>query len=83
MSQQYNPRNIVATIHRVGVPTTVRRYVRLNTAIPTMTASLLQVGQPRDVVEFSHATTGLQIGTIKVKAGGRMETTWVWDTPPS
>lgn len=73
-------RPIVATfLHRGGAPMGTRTYARLDTAIPRATQILLQEGKPRDVVEFSHADTGLQIGTIKVHTGGKMTTSWVWD----
>lgn len=52
---------------------------RLDNAIPRATQLLMQYGQPRDVVEFSHVDTGLRIGTIMVHAGGRMTTDWIWD----
>ena len=72
-------RDIVATFIRRGVPQSTRRYAKIDNAIPRCTQVLMWSGQPRDVVEFSHADTGLQIGTIKVHAGGRMTTNWIWD----
>ena len=72
-------RPILAVLIRRGKQVCPRRYARLDNAIPRYTQLLMQYGQPRDVVEFSHADTGLQIGTIKVLAGGNMTTDWIWD----
>lgn len=72
-------RPIIATFLRAGKPLTSRRYIRLDNAIPRSTQILMWSGEPRDVVEFSHADTGLQIGTIKVHAGGKLTTDYIWD----
>lgn len=72
-------RPIIAVLVRRGKQMCPRRYARIDNALPRYTQLLMQYGQPRDVVEFSHADTGLQIGTIKVDAGGRMTTDWIWD----
>lgn len=72
-------RPIIATFLRGGKPLMTRRYSRIDNAVPRTTQILMWSGQPRDVVEFSHADTGLQIGTIKIHAGGRMTTDWIWD----
>ena len=71
-------RPIIAVLIRRGKQVCPRRYARLDNAIPRYTQLLMQYGQPRDVVEFSHADTGLQIGTIKVHECGRMTTDWIW-----
>lgn len=72
-------RPIVATFLRCGIPHGTRTYARIDNAIPRATQILMQHGRPRDVVEFSHADTGLQIGTVRVHAGGKLTATWVWD----
>lgn len=72
-------RPIVATFLRGGKPQGTRHYARIDNAIPRATQLLMQHGQPKDVVEFSHADTGLQIGTIKIHAGGKASTWWLWD----
>lgn len=72
-------RPIVATFLREGKPLMTRRYIKIDNAIPRSTQILMWSGQPRDVVEFSHADTGLQIGTITVHAGGRLTTDYIWD----
>jgi hypothetical protein len=72
-------RDIVATFIRRGVPQGTRRYIKIDNAIPRATQLLMQHGRPRDVVEFSHAVTGLQLGTIRVHAGGKLTTDYIWD----
>ena len=72
-------RPIIATFLRRGTPQSTRRYARIDNAIPRATQLLMQRGQPRDVVEFSHADTGMQLGTVSIHAGGRLTATWVWD----
>lgn len=72
-------RPIIATFLRRGIPHGTRTYARIDNAIPRATQILMQHGRPRDVVEFSHADTGLQIGTVRVHAGGKLTATWVWD----
>lgn len=72
-------RPIVATLIRRGKPVSPRRYAKLDNAILRYTQLLMQYGQPQDVVEFSHADTSLQIGTIRVHVGGQMTTNWIWD----
>ena len=53
-----------------------RRYVRLNTALPRCVNLLLDVGQPGDVAEISHAEHGFQIATVKIHAGGKIDIKW-------
>ena len=71
-------RPIIAVFIRRGKQVCPRRYAKLDNAIPRYTQLLMQYGQPRDVVEFSHADTGLQIGTIKVNAVGELTTDYIW-----
>lgn len=73
-----SPRNILASRVRGGVLLDFRRYVRLDTAIRRQTELAYLEGQPGDVIEFAHAETGMQIGTIKVQVR-RLVTNWVWD----
>lgn len=72
-------RMIVATLHRKREAIWSRRYSRLNTAIPRLTYHALEIGEPGDVMELYHAVTGLQIGTIRLKVGNKLEANWVWD----
>ena len=72
-------RPIIAVLICRGKQVCPRRYARIDNAIPRYTQLLMQYGQPRDVVEFSHADTGLQLGTIKVHAGGKLTTDYIWD----
>ena len=73
-----SPRNILASRVRGGALLDIRRYVRLDTAIRRQTELAYIEGQPGDVIEFAHAVTGLQIGTIKVQVR-RLITNWCWD----
>ena len=73
-----SPRNILASRTRGGALLDIRRYVRLDTAIRRQTELAYIEGQPGDVIEFAHAVTGLQIGTIKVQVR-RLITNWCWD----
>ena len=73
-----SPRNIIASRTRGNLLLSVRRYVRLDTAIRRQTELAYLEGQPGDVIEFAHAETGMQIGTIKVQVR-RIITNWVWD----
>jgi len=72
-------RNLVATLLRGNKPVWSRRYARLDTAIPRCTQLALLEGHPRDVIELSHAETGMQIGTVKLGVGNRIVSTWAWD----
>ena len=75
------PRPIIATFHTNGknpdLPS--RHYSKLDNAIPRATQLMMTKGRPGDVVEFSHAVTGKQLGTVKVKAGGKIDTWFIWD----
>ena len=73
-----SPRNIIASRVRGNILLSVRRYVRLDTAIRRQPELAYLEGQPGDVIEFARAETGLQIGTIKVQVR-RLVTNWVWD----
>ena len=73
-----SPRNIIASRVRGNLLLSVHRYVRLDTAIRRQTELAYLEGQPGDAIEFAHAETGMQIGTIKVQVR-RIITNWVWD----
>ena len=73
-----SPRNIIASRTRGNLLLSVRRYVRLDTAIRRQTELAYLEGQPGDVIEVAHAVTGMQIGTIKVQVR-RLVTNWCWD----
>lgn len=45
-------------------PYRAAHYARIDTALPRLTY---------------HVVTGMQLGTITVHAGGRLETTYVWE----
>lgn len=71
-------RPILAIILRKNQEVDRRHYSRLNTAIRRMTELAMLEAEPRDVVEFSHKGTGMQIGTMKVGVKG-IKTDWTWD----
>ncbi len=71
-------RPIVATWHRKNQAIGRRHYARLDTAIRRITQLAVLEGEPRDVVEFAHRHTGLQIGTIRVGVG-KLTTNWIWE----
>lgn len=60
-------------------PYRAAHYARIDTALPRLTYHVLHLASPGDVVELSHVVTGMQLGTITVHAGGRLETTYVWE----
>ena len=72
---------IIATLHRKRKVVKSRRYARIDTAIKRQSQLAVIAGEPKDVIEFSHAHTGLQIGTIKVGVG-EFKAEWVWDNVP-
>lgn len=72
---------IIATLHRKRKVVKSRRYARIDTAIKRQSQLAVIEGEPKDVIEFSHAHTGLQIGTIKVGVG-EFKAEWVWDNVP-
>lgn len=72
---------IIATLHRKRKVVKSRRYARIDTAIRRQSQLAVVEGEPKDVIEFSHAHTGLQIGTIRVGVG-EFKAEWVWDNVP-
>lgn len=83
MSLTTIPRPIVATFHRkVGQRITAgetRRYAKIDNALPRAPQLLMWDGAPGDRVEFSHALTGKALGFIKVKAGGKFDSEFIWE----
>ena len=69
-------RPFVASYIHNGVVTHMRHYARINTVIPRAVTHLLDTGHPGDIVEIAHNEFGFQIGTVKVRAGGRIEIKW-------
>lgn len=72
---------IIATLHRKRKVVKSRRYARIDTAIRRQSQLAVVEGEPKDVIEFSHAHTGLQIGTIRVGVG-EFKAEWLWDNVP-
>lgn len=56
-----------------------RKSVSHETAIPRLTQFMLQQGRVDDVCQVFHSVTGLEIGTIRMTATGRLVTDWIWD----
>ncbi len=77
------PRPIVATFHpkvgKVSKLAAPRRYAKIDNALPRATQLLMWEGNPGDRVEFSHALTGKQLGVVTVKAGGKLESWFLWE----
>ena len=69
--------NIVATLYRANRPVWCRRYLKLDNAIKRAAELAVQTGAPKDVVEFHHNVTGMQIGTLKVGVNS-LTARWVW-----
>ena len=73
------PRLVQAILTRKGAYIWKRNYTRVQTAIRRATELAFIEGQPGDVIELSHAATGMQIGTIKLHVGDRITTQWtIW-----
>ena len=76
-------RPIVATFHRKAGRRTkageTRRYAKIDNALPRATQLLMWDGAPGDVVEFSHALTGKPLGSVKIKAGGMLDSWFLWE----
>lgn len=73
-------RNIMVRHFTVGRPqnSQVRRYAYIDTAVPRTIQLAMRDGKVGDVYEIAHNVTGLQIGTIKIKAAGGIETKFIW-----
>lgn len=71
-------RNILATLTR-GSNSTVkwtRRYASLSNAVRRATELSLFDGEPLDVIQFSSAKTGMELGTVKLHVDSVMTITW-------
>lgn len=53
-----------------------RHYARIETAVQRCTAYLILDGEVGDVIEFTLKVNGYQVGTIRMKATGKMEVLW-------
>jgi hypothetical protein len=72
-------RNIQAILYeKGGLPLWIRRYARIDTCIPRAVQMMLLDGKVGQVIEVSHSVTGMQIGTVKMTATGRLITEWIW-----
>lgn len=69
-------RPVLATLHRKGERVWRRTYARIETAIRRGCELAVTNGRPGDVVEYADDRTGVQLGTVKVHAGGSLTATW-------
>ena len=69
-------RNVLAILSRNGKYVNQRNYVRVQNAIRRSTERAFIDGEPGDVIELSHARTGIQIGTIKLSVGNKLYAQW-------
>lgn len=74
-------RNILVYHLTLGIqpPKAPRRYSYVDTAVPRTIQLVMRDGKVGDIYEISHAVTGLQIGVIKVRAAGGIDTKFIWD----
>jgi hypothetical protein len=75
--------NINVTLHRlVGKKLTAmwtRPYARVETAMSKCMAALIIDGQVGDVFEIHLRSNGMQVGTMRLKADGKVEVLWNTD----
>ena len=73
-------RNIVGIVHRCSqrsedrTRNLTRRYSSVASAFMRMTQFMVMNGYVGDVAEIAHHTSGMQLGTIKMTATGRLKT---------
>jgi len=73
-------RNIVGIVHRSSqrgedrTRNLTRRYSTVASAFMRMTHFMVINGYVGDVAEIAHHTSGMQLGTIKMTATGRLKT---------
>lgn len=73
-------RNIVGIVHRHSQHgedrkrNLTRRYSSVASAFMRMTQFMVMNGHVGDVIEIAHHTSGMQLGTIKMTASGRLKT---------
>jgi len=74
---------IMAELHRHDVTQprkrTHRYYALAENAVKAVSLWAVTDGHVGDVIEVTHRYTGLQIGTIKVTARGRLDSQWIWE----
>lgn len=73
-------RNIVGIVHRSSQRSEdrsrnlIRRYSTVASAFMRMTHFMVVNGNVGDVAEIAHHSSGMQLGTIKITAKGRLKT---------
>lgn len=53
-----------------------RHYARIETAVHRCTTFLILEGEIGDVIEFTLKKNGYQVGTVRLKATGKIEVLW-------
>ena len=84
-ARTHTPRPFVLRFHSktASKPSiNVRTFARLDNALPRATQLAMQHCVPGDVAEIHHAVTSKQLATIKVKAGGKLESWFIWEDKP-
>lgn len=56
-----------------------RCYLEPQNAAGGVTKLMMREGRVGEVAEVYHVITGLQIGTVKITASGRLITNFIWD----
>ncbi len=54
-----------------------RLYARIETAVRRCTEIMVLEGEVGDVIEFTLRLNGWQIGTIRMRANGKMQVDWI------
>lgn len=70
-------RPILAQLHRGQQTLWKRHYASLSNAARRAVELAMLSGEPGDVIEFSWAPAGLQIGTAKLSVNGQLVIEWV------
>jgi len=72
-------RNIIVELHRKKKVLWRQCYKSVDNAIPKATYHLMHTGNPGDIMEVSHAISGKWLGEVKIHAGGKITSKYVWD----
>lgn len=72
--------NIEGHLHRRVngrlLPAWTRHYATIDTAITRCTTWMLINGEVGDIIEFTLKINGMQVGTIRMRADGKVVTEW-------
>ncbi len=78
-------RLIIATIQRCSQhmedrrKVTTRRYLTLNNAMSSVVRWALIDGRVGDIFVIHHGLTGLEIGTVRINAKGKLSAKWAFE----